>query len=189
MMRFLTRILNLFFYPATEWTKIAEENNNRKTVYVQFVLPLMCLMTIANIIGIWFNASRELFTVGLLVCEIAILWTSLGAGLYFSAFVITEIMAQQLGSKDHNRDFALIAYSLGAAYLVMIVVGLFPFFNEFLVLAFYSGYLYWLGIPHLIKVEGRQRMIYGLLSPVIFILTHSLAFFFFGRVLRALLLT
>jgi len=67
MMRLFTRILNLFFNPATEWTKIAAENNSRKTAYLQFVLPLLCLIAIANIIGTWFNISRELYTVGIVV--------------------------------------------------------------------------------------------------------------------------
>jgi len=188
MMRFFTRILNLFFFPATEWTKIAEENNSRKTVYLQFVLPFMCLMTIATIIGTWLNASREMYTFGYAVYKIAILWASISSGLFFSAFVVTEIMAQHLSVRSHNRDFTLMAYSSGAAYLVIIIVGLFPFFNEFLALAFYSCYMYWQGIQYIIQVEDKQKIIYGLLSYIIMVLTYSLTYFFFEKILKAILL-
>ena len=175
-------------YPAREWEKIAAENNSRKTVYVRFVVPLLCLMAIATIVGTWLTTSRELYSAGFVLYWIALLWASLSAGLYFSAFVITEIMAYQMGSRVHKRDFSLIAYSFGAAYLVIVIVALFPFFSELLVLAFYSCYLFWRGIPHLIRVDGQKRMIYMLLSIVIMVLVYLLMFFFFSKILGAILL-
>ena len=174
------------FYPVKEWETIAAENNSRKTVYIRFVVPLLCLMTIATIIGTWLNASREVYSFSYICHKIAILWISLSAGLYFSSFVIAEIMAHQVNSKDHDRSFALMAYSFGAAYLVIFLVALFPFFNEMLVLAFYSCYLYWRGIKYLIQVEGQKQLIYGLLSFIIIALIHLLMFFFFGKILMAI---
>lgn len=176
------------FYPAREWEVIAAENNNRKKVYMRFVFPLLCLIGLATITGTWLATPRELYSAGYVLFKIAILWTSLSAGLYFSAFVITEIMAHQIDTRDHNRDFALIAYSSGVAYLVIAVVALFPFFSELLVLAFYSCYLFWRGIPYLIRVESQKCMIYGLLSFIIMILVYLLTFFFFGNVLKAIFL-
>ena len=186
--RILTRIRNLMLYPAKEWDVIAAENNNRKTVYIRFVLPLLCLIALATVVGTWLATSRELYSAGFVICKIVNLWASLSAGLYFSAFVITEIMAHQVEQRDHHRSFALMAYSSGAAYLVIFIVALFPFFTELLVLAFYSCYLYWRGIPHLIQVSGQKQMIYGLLSFIIIALIYSLMFFIFGKILRTILL-
>jgi uncharacterized membrane protein HdeD (DUF308 family) len=95
-------------------------------------------------------------------------------------------MAHQVGSKDHDRTFALMAYASGVVYLVIVMVALFPFFGELSVLAFYSCYLYWRGIPYLIQVQDRKQMIYGLLSFIIVILTYLLMFFFYGNVLNAI---
>ena len=175
-------------YPAKEWETIASENNDRKTVYLRFVVPLLCLITVATIIGTWLNTSREVYSSGFVLYRTTLLWASLSVGLYFSAFIITEIMDRQVGSKDHSRSFALMAYSSGAAYFVIALVALFPFFNEMLVLAFYFCYLYWRGIPYLIKVEGQKQMIYGLLSFIIIALIHLLIFFFFGNISKAILL-
>jgi hypothetical protein len=186
ILRIFTRIRNLMLNPAKEWEIIAAENNNRKTIYVQFVVPLLCLIAVAAIIGTWLDTSREVYSVAFVFCKIAVLWTSLSAGLYFSTFVIAEIMARQVGSKDHDRAFALMAYASGAACLVVAIVALFPFFSELSVLAFYSCYLYWRGIPYLIHVQDRKRMIYGLLSFIIVILMYLLMFFFFGKVLKAI---
>ena len=186
--RVFTRILNLSFYPANELKDIATENNSRKTIYIEFVVPLLCLMTIAIIIGTWLNTSRELYSAGYVIYRIAMLWTSLSAGLYISSFVVTEIIAHHTGAGGHNRDFALMAYSAGTAYLVIIIVALFPFFNELYVLAFYSCYRYWTGIPHLIRIDGINRTKYGILSLLVMLLTYSLSFFFFDKVFKAIFL-
>ncbi len=182
----LARIRNLLLYPGKEWESIAMENDNRKTVFSQFVFPVLCLMTLATIIGTWLDTSREVYSFGYVVYKVAILWCSLGAGLYLASFVITEITARQIGSKNHDKVFALMAYASSAAYLVMIVVALFPFFSELLVLAFYSCYLYWRGIPYVIQVRGQKQMIFTILSFVIVAAVFSLTFYFFGNILRAL---
>ena len=183
----LIRIFNLLFFPVIEFKIIAEENSSRKTVYRQFVVPLLCMMTIATIIGTWLATAREFYTLGYIIYKIAILWTSLSAGLYISSYLLTEIMAQQTGQRNHNRDFALMAYSSGAVYSVIVIVALFPFFSELYLLAFYSCYLYWTGIPHLIQVEGRERMTYALLSVIIMMVTYTLMLFLFGKILKAIL--
>ena len=172
--------------PAKEWGAIAAENSSRKAVYIRFVVPLLCLMAVATVIGTWLATSRELYSIGYVFCRIAVLWGSLTAGLYFSVFVITEIMVHQLGSKRYGQAFALLAYASGAAYLVIAIVSLFPFFNELLVLAFYSCYLYWAGIPYLIQVKGQKQTIYTLLSFIIVAVIHVLMFFFFGNLLEAI---
>jgi len=182
------RVRNLMLHPVSEWKEIVAENNNRKTVYLRFVIPWLCLIAVATIIGTWLTTSREEYSLGFVLYKVVFLWASLSVGLYLSTYVITEIMAHQVGSRDYNRDFALIAYSSGAAYLVIAFVALFPFFNELLILAFYSCYLFWRGIPCLIRVEGQKQMIYCLLSLIIILLVHLLMFFLFGNILRALLL-
>ena len=181
-MRIFKRIIYLLLFPAKEWKTIAAENNNRKTVYVQFVVPLLCMITIATIAGTWFSTSRELYSAGYVFSKIGTLWVSLSAGLFVSAFCVSGI------TEEKNRDFELITYSLAATYLVIIIVSLFPFFPEFLVLAFYSFYLFWQGIPHLISVESERRMKYGLLSLTITVLVHSLMYFLFSNIFKAIFL-
>ena len=174
--------------PAKEWEAIATENSSRKTVYMQFVVPLLCLITVATVIGTWLATSRELYSIGYVFCRIAVLLGSLSVGLYFSVFVIAEIMVHQVGSKRYDHAFALMAYASGAAYLVVTIVSLFPFFNELLVLAFYSCYLYWRGIPYLIQIQEQKQMIYALLSFITLVLIYLLMFFFFGNILEAMFL-
>ena len=182
-----TRVRNLMLHPAREWQEIAAKNNSRKTVYLRFVFPWLCLIGLTTIIGTWLATPREQYSVAFVLYRIVLLWASISAGLYGSAIVITEIMAHQMGSRDRNRDFALIAYASGAAYSVIAFVTLFPFFSELLILAFYSCYLFWQGIPYMIKVDDQKQMIYGLLSFIILLLVHFLMFFLFGNVLRAIL--
>ena len=185
-MRLIKRIINLLLFPAKEWKAIAEENNSRKTVYLRFVIPLLCVMAITTIIGTWLGTSRELYSAGYVICRILTLWVSISVGLYISAFLITEIMAREIETKEHNRNFALLAYSSAAAYLVIIIVSMFPFFKVFLVLSFYACYLYWVGIPQIVQVEGQKRMVYGMSSFIIIALIYLLMFFLFGNIFEAI---
>ena len=169
--------------PAKEWKTIAAENNNRKTVFVQFVIPLLCTAALAVTIGALLFASLDFYST---LSWIATLWASLGVGLYLSAFFVTEIMSGELDKREYGRDFALMAYSSAAIYIVVIIVALFPFFKEFLVLALYSCYLYWRGIPDMIKVEGKTRSNYGLISLIITALIYSLLFFLFGKIFKSI---
>ena len=186
-MNIIIRTFNLLLFPDKEWKQIAAEANSRKKVYVRFVLPWLCLIAIATLIGTWLYTSREKYSAAYVFYLVTLLWTSISAGLYLSAFLITEIMAHRFGTKNHDQSFALMAYSSGAAYLTITIVALFPFFSELLVLAFYTCYLYWRGIPYLIQVEDQKQMIYGLLSFIIAVLVHLLMFFFFGNVLKSIL--
>ena len=186
--RLFTRCFNLMFHPAREWKEIEAENNNRKVVYIRFVVPLLCLMTIAIIICTWLYTPSVLYTTGYVVHRITFLWVSLSTALYISTFAITEIMAQQLGSKNYDRIFTLIAYSLSAVYLAYIINDLFPLFGGliFIVLGLYSCYLYWLGNSHLIHIKGKKQTIYGLSTLIITVLIHLEIFFYFGKVFEVI---
>jgi hypothetical protein len=182
----ISRIINLLFYPAKEWKAIAEENKSRKTVYRRYVVPLLCVMTVACIIGAWLYASRYYkFSPAYVIYRIFTLWTTLSAGLFTSAYLISEIMAEQVAKKDYRRDFALMAYSSGVVYLVIVFIELSPF-KELAVLALYSCYLYWTGIPHVIQAEGRIQMIYGLLSFIIVLVTYFLMYFLFEKIFASI---
>jgi hypothetical protein len=185
--KMMVRVCNLMLYPDREWRLIADENNSRRMVYLRFLLPLLWLIAIATVIGTWLATPRDQYSVAFVLRKIVLLWMSISIGLYFAAFIVTEIMALQTEQRNHHRTFALMVYSSGAACLVVATVELFPFFNELLVLAFYSCYLYWRGIQYLIEIEGEKQVIYTLLSFIIMALALLLMFFFFGNVLRAIL--
>ena len=183
-MRIFRRIIYLLLFPAKEWKLIAEENNSRKTIFLKFVVPLLFAMTGAIMLGALIYASLDVFSV---LFWIATLWASLCVGLFISAFFVTEFMAVELDRREHKRDFALMAYSSIAAYLMIIIVFLSPLI-EFIVLALYSCYLYWSGIPHLIQIEDKLRMKYGLLSLFVTATVYSLMFFVFSKIFKAIFL-
>ena len=119
------------------------------------------------------------------ICEVAVLWASLSVSLFVSAYLVTEIMAQKLGQKKYSRDFVLMAYSSCAAYIIIIIYGLFPFdfFRLLFVLGVYSYYLYWIGIPYLVQTKDSElKTFYGLLSLFIMIITYLLMFFLFDKI-------
>ena len=182
-MRLFKRIINLLLFPAKEWQEIAVENHSRKTVYLKFMAPLLCATSISVMAGACLYLFHELRSV---VFWVATLCSSFSAGCFLSAFFVTEIMGNELGKREHRVDFALMAYSLGAAFIVVIIVFLSPF-REFVVLALYSCYLYWQGIPHMVRIEGQKQIKYALVSLFVSVLIFSLVFFLFGKIFSALL--
>jgi len=211
------RLFNLLFFPSNEWKIISGENKSRVAVYKQFVMPLLCVMVVATVVGTWIGTTRLDYSIGYVLSEIVIKLTSLSVGLFLSAYLVTEITAQLIGYKDYNRDFVLMAYSKGTLYVIIIIVALFPFpFLKMLyALGFYSCYLYWIGIPLLVEVENedygnlneereemkprcpqqqsrrqlstREQKTYGLLATIIMAITYSLLFFLFGKMFKTLL--
>ena len=155
---------------------------------MQYVTPLMGLIGFATIVGTWMYTSRELYSFQFVLCKIATLWLSLCAGLYLTSFIVTEIMGRNTGMKNHDKNFELLANAATSAYLVLFIVELFPFFKEFLVLTLFSGYSYWVGLPIVLKIEGRMREIYWIVAFITAIVIHFLTFFLFGNILRSILL-
>ena len=186
LIHILSRIRNLLLHPAQEWPVIASENKSRKEVFRQFVLPLLCLISITIIIGSTLSTPRTVFSVAYVICRVAFFISSLGIGLYISSYLIAEIMSRQLGGPKYARIFSLMAYSCGPAFLVIAVVELFPFFSELIILSLYSCYLYWKGIPAVLQIQGQKQTTMTILSLVIIAVVFCLAFYFFGHIFRAL---
>ena len=149
---------------------------------MQIMVPLLCLMAVATVYGTWLYTPRDDYTAWYVIRRILWLSLSLCTGLFASAFVVTEIMANKVGAKDHNKGFALMANAAVAAYLAIITVELFPFIKEFLILALYSCYLYWVGLPKIMQLERKLRVIHGMLAVLITVLMHSLLFFLFYKI-------
>ncbi len=183
----LMRVSDLLLYPGREWTTIANEENSRRTIFLRFVFPLLCLIVVLFIIGSGLYASRFEYSFNYVVGHIATLLISLIGGLYLSSYIITEVMGRIAGSRNHDKTFALVAYSAGATYLVIAIVELFPFFKELTILGFYSCYLYWRGVPHIINILEQKRMIYCILSFIIMGIIYLLMFYFIGNIFKAIM--
>ena len=187
-MRLFLRIINLLLFPTKEWSEIAAKNDARKATFLRIVAPLLGLMAVATVFGTWLYTSREIYSLKYVMYRVVVLWTATIVGLYVSAFVATEIMTQKAGVKDHAKGFALMANAAIAAYLALMIVALFPFFKEFLVLSFYSIYLYWLGIPAMMQIDKEKQTAFAALALVITAVVHLFVYFLFGNIFKALLL-
>ena len=180
------RIRNLLLYPTKEWAKIAEESDDQGTIYLRFIVPLLCLWAVATIIGTWIATPRELYSTGYVFYAIFKPLLAYSAGLFLSAFIINALLAQHIGYNDRNRTFALIAYSSAIACLIFITVAMIPYLSELLILSIYSGYIYWQGLSQIFKTEEQERISYGLLSALIILFIFALTYFFFNNFLLAL---
>ncbi|MDR1864283.1 MAG: YIP1 family protein [Bacteroidales bacterium] len=182
--RVFYRTCSLLLRPDEQWTAIAAERRDRKDVFMHFVLPMLCLIAVCVIVGSVLYISREVFSPGFVLRRILLSGCLLSAGLYLSAFLIDVLLLRPRASALHEV-FALTAYSSAAAYVVIAVVSLFPFFDELLVLALYSGYLYRRGVPFMLDVPAGKQSVFAALSLLIAAAVHLPLFYFLDRMLDA----
>jgi hypothetical protein len=169
------------------WAAIASENKDIKSVFRGFVFPLLLLIVVCVLLGSVLFVSRIDFSVVYVVKRMILLFCSLSAGLYLSAFLINTTMIH-IGKRNMQGVFLLMAYSSGVAMLLIAMVELvpFPYLKELMVLAFYSFFLYWRGIPAVLDIDANKRSVFMILSVVVAAAGYALPFFLFGKILNAL---
>ena len=180
-------IRNLLLQPGAQWAAIASENKSIKTVFREFVFPLLMLIAVCVLLGSVLFASRIDFSAIYVVKRIFLLLASLSAGLYLSAFLINTTMIH-LCQRNMQGVFALMAYSSGIAMLLIAMVELvpFPYLKELMVLAFYSIFLYWCGIPAILDIPAGKRGAFIVLSVIVAAAGYALPFFLFSKILNAI---
>jgi hypothetical protein len=183
----ISLIYGLLLRPDKQWADIVAANKNEKSVFVSFVVPLLCLLAVCTVIGSVLYDSRMDFSFGYMVRKIAVPLCSLSLGLYLSAFLVNVLMTTlHIGPRNLQKIFGLMAYAFSVACLVICMVALFPFFKELLVLSFFSVYLYWRGIPYMLDIPENNRPAFLALSLVVLALVYALAFYFFKQILSAI---
>ncbi|MDR3094225.1 MAG: YIP1 family protein [Bacteroidales bacterium] len=180
-------IRNLLIQPSVQWAAIASENKSIKRVFCGFVFPLLLLIAVCVLLGSVLFASRIDFSAVSVVKRMLLLFASLSAGLYLSAFLINTTMIH-LCQRNIQGVFALMAYSSSVAMLLIAMVELlpFPYLKELLVLMFYSVFLYWRGIPAILDIPAGKRGAFIVLSVVTSAAGYALPFFLFSKILNAI---
>lgn len=148
----ISRVKGLILSPRKEWARIETEETSVVDLYKHYIVFLAAIPPFASFLGAWLFGTRGLhpaFGAGLFraVVQYAL---SLPA-LFMVAFVISMAAPSFEGESDDRRALMLAAYSYTPAWLAA-AFGLVPGLRFLDVLAVYGVYVFYLGLPRMMRV-------------------------------------
>lgn len=169
------RVTKILTSPATEWPIIAGETTDTGRLYKEYIAPLSAIGPIATFIG-WsiLGASMPLvgyykrpFLSGLTGMVVSYVLGLIG--VYLCAMVI-EWLAPKFKSSGSRVDaLKLVAYASTPGWIAG-ALNVLPALGVLALLAMlYGVYLFYLGLPVIMKTPADQVVIYMIVSAVVVI--------------------
>lgn len=164
-MALVDRVKAMLMSPRTEWPVIEAESNNVAAIYRNYLFYLAAVPAIAGFLGGWLFG----FSLGGITYKYSFFSGVIGA---IVSFVVSLVMFYLLslvvdglapmfgGQRNHGNAFKLVAYGSTAA-LVAGVFNLIPSLSVIGILgALYTVYLFYLGLPVLMKCPPEKSLMY-----------------------------
>jgi len=154
----VARIQAILLKPAETWDLIAAEADSIPAIFTGYVVPLAVVAPVCGVL-----AAVVFGHLGLLWAIVAgIVSYVLSLGMtYVMAFIVNALAPSFDGRKDVLSAFKLVAYA-GTASYVAGICQLLPILGGLLALAafIYSLYLFYLGLPKLMKTPADKSVVY-----------------------------
>jgi len=166
----IERVKNIVLSPSTEWPVIAAEASSARTIYLNYVTPLVAIGVIAGILGHTL-VGLPLPLMGTIRVGIApalahaIVTFALSLVAVFLVALIVDALAPTFGGqKDPLAALKVTAYSYTPAWVAS-VLNLIPALGILVVLAaFYGIYLLYLGLPVLMRAPKDKAVGYTVVT-------------------------
>jgi hypothetical protein len=162
----VTRVKNIMMRPKLEWPVIAAEPSTIAGIYRSYVVILAAIPPLATAIGQLVFGWRFLGIVyrpspARVITEAIIQYLLSLAAVYVLALIIEALAPTFGGIKDRVAAFKIAAYAATASWLAGIF-GIIPNLSFLAILGLYSLYLYYTGLPVLMKVTEDKAIGYVL---------------------------
>ena len=155
-MDIVSRAKNILLTPQTEWPVIETERTDPASLYVGYICILAAIPAIAIflgllILGVGFGFAIE----SAIIRYVAALLTPFIAG-----FVAAKLAPSFGGQDDVNQGLKLCAYATTPSWIAGIILLLPRLSWIVLIASFYGIYLFYLGVPVLMKTPADKTIIY-----------------------------
>lgn len=170
---------------------IAGEATSIASLYSGYIVILAAIPVIAGFIkmsligtSVFFTTVRVDIVTGLLGAIVQYV-LSLG-GVYLSAFIIEKLAPNFQSQGDTCQALKLVAYASTAAWVAG-VFNIVPWVGILLVIAggLYSVYLFYLGLPLVMKTPQDKVIIYMIVSAVVIIIIYVVIAMVVGAITTA----
>ncbi len=173
-----TRVINILTKPKEEWPVINFESTSVASLYSNYIAILAAIPIVAGFIkmallGISvFGITGRVGILSGLISAIVSYALSL-IGIYVAALVIEKLAPAFQSQGDTVQAMKLVAYAYTAAWLSG-VFNLLPYFGTLIIFAgaIYSIYLFYLGLPVLMKTPQDKVVVYMIVSAVVVIVIY-----------------
>ncbi len=163
----LQRVINVALRPGQEWPVIAQEAMSTAGIYTKYIIPLSAIGPVCGFIsgaifgqGIPFTGLSVRPAISTLLMMMVFAYVLGLIGVAVTAF-ITQKLAPTFKSQGGFVDALKIVTFSQAPYWVASVVTLIPILGMLAILvAFYGLYLFYVGLPHVMKTPDDQRLPY-----------------------------
>jgi len=171
----IERVQAILLKPNETWDVIEGERPSVQSLYTSYIMPLAAIGPVANLIGsvIFGTGIPGLFSYRpsiLMAVSSAVVYYVLALVLiYVVALIIDGLAPSFNGRKDFISALKLAAYASTAAW-VAAIFGLLPALSAIALLGgLYSIYLFYLGLPKLMKNPPDKTIVYMIVVAVIYI--------------------
>jgi hypothetical protein len=179
------RVTRILKQPKIEWPVIESEPTDTATLYRSYIAPLAAIPAICGFIGM-VVIGMSLPFVGRYRYGIAealrveiFQYVAQLIGCYVAAFVVAKLGPTFASRNDQVQALKLVAYSMTPVWLAG-VLNLVPVLSPLVIVAgLYSIYLFYLGVPILMKTPGEKVIPY----MVVAVLVTFVIWFIIGAIL------
>jgi len=163
----LQRIINVALKPNDEWPVIAQEQTSTAGLYTKYIIPLSAIGPICGFLSAAMWGQALPFT-GLSVrpaISTLLMMMIVGYILGLAAVAVSAVIVQKLAPTFKSQGtfvdaLKMVTFSY-APYWVASLITLVPVIGMLSVLvAFYGLYLFYVGLPHVMKTPEDQRLPY-----------------------------
>jgi uncharacterized membrane protein len=184
-MNLQTRVINILSKPAQEWPVIASESTDIAALYKEYIIPLAAIPAICGflgmtLIGVTMPLVGQLRTpivsglAGLIVGYVLSL-----VGMFLAAFIVDKLAPSFQSSGGIVQALKMVAFSSTPSWVAG-VLQLVPLLGALALLAaLYGVYLFYVGLPSVMKTPPDKVIPYMVVSMVviivIFVVTASIS--------------
>lgn len=159
------RVKNLLLTPSAEWDRIASETPSTNALLLAYVAPLAAVAAIASFVGVMLLTGFAGFGAGILMGLVGIVVNVIiTMVVVFLMSLLINALAPTFGSEPNAGRALQVAAHYPTAVWVASIALIVPLLGGFVVLigALFSLYLFYLGLPKLMKTPADKQLPYFL---------------------------
>jgi hypothetical protein len=168
------RVIKILTTPKTEWPVIEAESTDVAKLYTGYIAILAAIPAVASFFGSTMIGLPLLGRTPMTYAFVTMVLTYAAslATVYISALIIDKLAPSFDSTPNFIQALKLVAYSLTAGWVAG-VLNIIPMLGILTVLAaLYGIYLFYLGLPVMMKTPEAKVIIYMVVSAVvIFVVT------------------
>jgi hypothetical protein len=173
-----TRVTNILKQPAQEWPVIAAEPTDVPALMTGYAAPLAAIPAICSWIG-WSVIGLGFYRRGLIagLAAAIVSWVFALVGAFIGAIVIEKLAPTFKSSGSTVQALKLVVYASTPVWVAGVLNLVPPLSPLVLIAALYAIYLFYLGLPPVMKTPSDQVIPYMVVSAlVIIVITVCLTF-------------